>query len=373
MNSLEPSPAASAQPWHDSRFLKACRREPVDITPVWLMRQAGRYMKDYRELRSRVGFLELCKDPGLVSEVTVRAAERLGVDAAIIFADLLLIVEPLGLDLAYGKGEGPDIRPVVRHAADVDRLREVDPEESLAYLLAGIRQTRSDLDSRLPLLGFAGAPFTVASYLIEGGGSKTYRHTKSLMYNDPGAWRALMELLARNLARYANAQIAAGVQAVQIFDTWIGCLSPSDYQEFVQPYSRLLIESITPGTPVIHFGTGTGMLLEAMRDAGGSVIGLDFRVELDQAWARLGSQVAVQGNLDPVVLCSEPALIRRQVEKILGQAGGRPGHIFNLGHGILPETPYDHVVELVKMVHELSAPALLGSEAAKRVSPSFKP
>ena len=348
-------PLTRAPAWQDSRFLRACRREPVDSTPVWLMRQAGRYMKEYRDLRARVGFLELCRNPSLVSEVTVSAAEKLGVDAAIIFADLLLIVEPLGLDLAYDKGEGPSVRPVIRAAADIDRLCEVDPEDSLAYFYAGIRQTRRDLDPCLPLLGFAGAPFTLASYLIEGGGSKTYRHTKTLMYSDAGAWRALMQHLARNLARYVNAQIAAGVQAVQIFDTWVGCLSPSDYREFVQPYSRLFIESITPGTPIIHFGTGTGVLLEDMRDGGGSVIGLDHHVELDQAWARLGDRVAVQGNLDPVILYADPAFIRRRVERILEQAGGRPGHIFNLGHGILPDTPYDHVVDLVSMVHELSA------------------
>jgi len=344
----------SAAPWHDSRFLKACRREVVDATPVWLMRQAGRYMKEYRDLRARVSFLELCKSPELVSEVTVTAAERLNVDAAIIFADLLLIVEPLGFHLEYGKGEGPVIAPRFAKAADLDRLREVEPEDSLAYLYAAIRRTRADLNPHLPLIGFAGAPFTLASYLIEGGGSRNYRHTKTLMYDDPGAWRALMELLARNLARYINAQIAAGVQAVQIFDSWVGCLGPEEYREFALPYSRQLIRGITPGTPVIHFGTGTAMLLEEMRDAGGDVIGVDSRIELDQAWARIGYDRGIQGNLDPVVLYANPATIRARVERILKQAAGRPGHIFNLGHGILPDTPVENVLALVEMVRELS-------------------
>jgi uroporphyrinogen decarboxylase len=351
----ELKPGATPAPWNDSRFMKACRREPVDATPVWLMRQAGRYMKEYRDVRARVPFLELCKNPDLVSEVTVTAAERLGVDAAIIFADLLLIVEPLGYRLEYDTGEGPVITPGLREPADVDRLREVEPEESLGYVYDAIRQTRADLNPQTPLIGFAGCPFTLASYIIEGGGSKNYVHTKSLMYRDPGAWRALMEHLARSLAKYINGQIAAGVQAVQVFDTWVGCLGPEDYREFVLPYTRMMIQGITPGTPVIHFGTGNAMLLEAMRDAGGNIIGVDSRVELDEAWARLGDGVGVQGNLDPIVLYADRPYIRRRVERILRQAGGRPGHIFNLGHGILPDTPVENVVELVKMVHEMSA------------------
>jgi len=335
--------------------MKACRREPTDATPVWLMRQAGRYMKEYRDLRAQVSFLEVCKNPDLVVEITVSAARKLGVDAAIIFADLLLIAEPMGFDLRYDKGEGPAIKPPIRGASDLERLREVEPQDALAYLLEAIRRARAELDPGIPLLGFAGAPFTLASYLIEGGASRDYRHTKAMMYRDPEAWRALMEHLARNLARYVNAQIAAGVQAVQIFDTWIGCLGPADYREFVLPYTRMLILEITPGTPVIHFGTGTAMLLEDMRDAGGDVIGLDSHVELDQAWARLGNQVGVQGNLDPAVLYAGLPYIRQRVERILDQAGARPGHIFNLGHGILSDTPVENVIELVKIVHELSA------------------
>ncbi|HEV2691223.1 MAG TPA: uroporphyrinogen decarboxylase family protein, partial [Bryobacteraceae bacterium] len=238
---------AAREPWMDSPFMKACRREPSDVTPVWLMRQAGRYMKEYRELRAKVPFLELCKNPGLVSEVTVTAANKIGSDAAIIFADLLLIAEPLGFGLEYDQGEGPVINPVLREAGGVDRLREVTPADSLAYLYEAIRRTRADLPRELPLIGFAGAPFTLASYLIEGGASKNYIHTKGLMYRDPGAWRALMEHLARNLTPYVNAQIAAGVQAVQIFDTWVGCLGPADYREFVAPYTKMLIDGITPG------------------------------------------------------------------------------------------------------------------------------
>ncbi|MHB8653952.1 MAG: uroporphyrinogen decarboxylase [Terriglobia bacterium] len=349
-----PGAGAASHPWTNSPFMKACRLEAADFTPVWLMRQAGRYMKSYRELRARVPFLELCKSPELVTEVTVTAAEKIGADAAIIFADLLLIAEPLGFGLEYDRGEGPVIKPVLREKKDVDRLREVEPDESLGYLYEAIRQTRAELSPELPLIGFAGAPFTLASYLIEGGASKNYLHTKSLMYRDPGAWRALMEHLARNLTKYVNSQIAAGVQAVQIFDTWSGCLAPADYREFVAPYTRMLIRGITPGVPVIHFGTGTGLLLEDMKDAGGDIIGLDFRVELDQAWNRLGAGVGVQGNLDPVVLFAEPSYIRQRVQKILDQAAGRRGHIFNLGHGILPDTPIENVIALVEMAHELS-------------------
>jgi len=319
------------------------------------MRQAGRYMKEYRDLRARVPFLELCKNPALVSEVTVTAAEKLGVDAAIIFADLLLIVEPLGLHLEYDQGEGPVISPGVREAADIDRLHEVNPEESLGYFYQAIRQTRSDLNPRLPLIGFAGCPFTLASYLIEGGGSRNYRHTKALMYRDPGAWRALMERLARSLARYINGQIDAGVQAVQVFDTWVGCLGPADYRDYVQPYTRMMLQTVKPGVPIIHFGTGTAMLLEAMRDAGGDVIGVDSHVELDEAWQRLGDGVGVQGNLEPIVLYGDRNFIRMRARRILKQAAYRTGHIFNLGHGLLPDTPYENVVALVKMVHEISS------------------
>lgn|SRR5487761_20273 len=341
--------------WHESRFMKACRMEPTDATPVWLMRQAGRYLKEYRALRARTPFLELCKSPDRVAEITISATERIGADAAVLFADLLLIAEPMGFRLEYEHGGGPVIAPALRNAAEVDRLKEVEPQESLSYVFDAIRRTRATLDSAKPLIGFAGAPFTLASYLISGGASKNFRHTKTLMYRDPAAWHTLMAYLTRSLAKYMNGQIAAGVQALQVFDSWVGCLSPGDYREFVAPHVRRLFQELRPGIPVIHFGTGTGLLLDQMREAGGSVIGLDAHVELDQAWQWLGPNIAVQGNMDPIVLYAEPPFIRQRALKILRQAAGRPGHIFNLGHGILPETPVEHVIELVRAVHEESS------------------
>ncbi|HEX8472542.1 MAG TPA: uroporphyrinogen decarboxylase [Pyrinomonadaceae bacterium] len=337
----------------DSPFMRACRREPVPYTPVWLMRQAGRYMREYREVRARMSFLELCKTPELASEVTVYAAERLGVDAAIIFADILLILEPLGLQLEFAKGEGPVIHNPVRTPRDVGRLIEVEDVSALDYVYQAISITRRALRPNLPLIGFAGAPFTLASYIIEGGASKNYVHTKTLMYEDGGAWHAMMSLIARALARYLNAQINAGAQAVQLFDSWVGALSPDDYRQYVLPHTRYVIENITRGTPVIHFGTGTATLLELQREAGGDVIGLDWRVRLGEAWRRLGD-IAVMGNLDPVVLFSNVETVRAHARRILEQAQGRPGHIFNLGHGILPETPVETVVALVEAVHEMS-------------------
>ncbi|HEX8652474.1 MAG TPA: uroporphyrinogen decarboxylase [Pyrinomonadaceae bacterium] len=350
----EEKPGGTTDALDDSPFMRACRREPVPYTPIWLMRQAGRYMREYREVRARTGFLELCKRPELASEVTVTAAERLKVDAAIIFADILLIIEPMGLDLEFAKGEGPLIHNPVRGAQDLERLREVESVEALSYVFEAIRMTRRALAPNLPLIGFAGAPFTLASYIVEGGASKNYVHTKRLMYTDGGAWHALMSLIARAIARYLNAQTAAGAQAVQLFDSWVGCLSVDDYREYVLPHTRSVIEALTPGTPVIHFGTGTAALLELMREAGGDVIGLDWRVPLDEAWERLGEDVAVMGNLDPVALFADESVLRAQAARILDRAGGRSGHIFNLGHGILPETPVENVIALVEMVHEMS-------------------
>jgi uroporphyrinogen decarboxylase len=318
------------------------------------MRQAGRYMPEYREVRARTTFLELCKNPSLAAEVTVTAAERLGVDAAIIFADILLILEPMGIDLEFARGEGPVIHNPVRKASDVDRLLEVEDVAALEFVYEAIRQTRRALKPNVPLIGFCGAPFTLASYMTEGSGSKNYVHTKRLMYDDAGAWHAMMALISRALVKYLNAQIAAGAQAVQLFDSWVGCLSPDDYREFVLPHTQRVIRGVTPGVPVIHFGTGTSALLELMREAGGDVIGLDWRVRLDDGWQRVGHDVAVMGNLDPVVLFAKQDVLRAQTEKILGQAGGRAGHIFNLGHGILPETPVENVIALVEMVHGLN-------------------
>jgi uroporphyrinogen decarboxylase len=320
------------------------------------MRQAGRYMQEYREVRSRMTFLELCKTPALAAEVTVTAAERLGVDAAIIFADILLIIEPMGLQLEFSKGEGPVIHNPVRSAADIDRLREVEDVSSLDFVFDAIRQTRQSLRSDLPLIGFSGAPFTLASYIVEGGASKNYVRTKTLMYNDSGAWHAMMALISRALVQYLNAQIDAGAQAVQLFDSWVGALGPDDYRQYVLPHTRNVIQGVKRGSPVIHFGTGTAALLELMREAGGDVIGLDWRVPLDEGWKRLGQDIGVMGNLDPVALFANQDYLRGQARKILGEAGGRPGHIFNLGHGILPETPVENVIALVEAVHEMSSP-----------------
>ena len=332
--------------------MRACRREPVPYTPIWLMRQAGRYMPEYRAVRAKTNFLELCKTPSLATEVTVTAAERLGVDAAIIFADILLILEPMGADLEFAQGEGPVIHNPVRRAADVDQLRQLEDVSALDFVNEAIRQTRAALKPDIPLLGFSGAPFTLASYLTEGGGSKNYVHTKRLMYNDSAAWHAMMSLISDALVKYLNAQIAAGAQAVQLFDSWVGCLSPDDYREFVLPHTQHVIKNITPGAPVIHFGTGTAALLELIREAGGDVIGLDWRVRLDEGWERVGHDVAVMGNLDPVALFAERAVLKRMAKGILDQADKRPGHIFNLGHGILPETPVENVIALVETVHE---------------------
>ena len=336
-------------------FLAACQRKPTEYTPIWLMRQAGRYLAEYRALRAKLDFLDLCKNPDAAAEVTLLPVERLGVDAAIIFADILLILEPLGMRVEFTRGEGPKIRRPLRRAADLARLTDADPLETLPFVFEAIRKTRAALNGRVPLIGFAGAPFTLASYLIEGGPSRDYLYTKRLMRDHPLAWRALMEKLVRVTTRYLNGQVAAGAEAVQLFDSWVGCLSPEDYREFILPYMRELIGGVSPGAPVIHFGTGTSGLLELMREAGGDVIGLDWRVDLDQAWRRIGYDRAIQGNLDPAVLLSSPAEIRRQVKVILDRAQDRPGHIFNLGHGVLPETPVEHVIALVEIVHELSA------------------
>lgn len=337
----------------DSVFMKACRREPVDYTPVWLMRQAGRFLREYRELRAKVSFLELCKTPELAAEVTISAVDRLAVDAAIIFADVLLVLEPLGVGLEFSKDEGPVIKNPVLTGKDVDSLREFEPD-ALQFVYDAVRIARRALDPNLALIGFAGAPFTVASYAVEGGSSRNYENTKGMMYNDPGVWNALMGRLTGVTAGYLNRQIAAGADAVQLFDSWVGCLAPDDYREFVLPHMQKLIRSLTPGTPVIHFGTGTASLLELMKEAGGDVIGLDWRVDLAEAWSRLSYDVAVQGNLDPVALFASPAEIRRRATDILKKAAGRPGHIFNLGHGVLPTTPVDHVLALVDAVHEYS-------------------
>jgi uroporphyrinogen decarboxylase len=336
-------------------FLRAARREPTPVTPVWLMRQAGRYLPEYRALRERHGFLELCRNPEAAAEVTLQPVRRFAVDAAILFADILLIVEPLGIGLEFARGEGPIIHRPVRSDADVARLKPIEVESSLGSVFETVRVVRGALPAGVALIGFAGAPFTVASYVVEGGASRDYLHTKRLMYEAPAAWHRLMEVLADATAAYLNGQIEAGAQAVQLFDSWAGALSPDDYRTYVLPHSRAVIRALRPGTPVIHFGTGTATLLPLMRQAGGDVIGLDWRVDLDRGWEAVGHDVGVQGNLDPAVLLAPPAAIRERVQAILRRAAGRPGHIFNLGHGVHQATPVDHVRALVDMVHELSA------------------
>ncbi len=326
----------------------------MPYTPVWLMRQAGRYLPEYRAMRERFGFLELCKNPEAAAEVTLQPVDRLGVDAAILFADILLILEPLGVGLEFAKGEGPVIRRPVRSERDIARLGRIDVEAAVPFVFETARRVKQALAARVPLIGFAGAPFTVASYVVEGGPSREYLHAKRLMYEEPEAWHRLLELLAEATARYLNGQIAAGAQAVQLFDSWVGVLAPDDYRAFVMPHTRALVRALTPGVPVIHFGTGTAALLPLMRAAGGDVIGLDWRVDLDAGWAAVGHDVAVQGNLDPAVLLAKPPYIRQRVKDILDRAGGRPGHIFNLGHGVLQETPVEHVKAFVEIVHELS-------------------
>ena len=342
---------SETDPLRDSPFLRACRREPTDVTPVWLMRQAGRYMAEYREVRAKVSFLELCKDPELATEVTVTAAERLGVDAAILFADILLILEPMGLHLEFSKGEGPVIHNPVREAKDVDRLFALDDPSPLNYVFRAVKMIRSALKPNLPLIGFAGAPFTLACYAIEGGSSRHYETAKAFMYRDPGAWDVLMSRLVDATVAYLNGQAEAGAQALQLFDSWVGALGPDDYARFVQPHMRRLFADLTTEVPTIHFGTDTATLLDLQRDAGGDVIGLDWRVDLAATWDRLGPGVAVQGNLDPAVLFAPEDVVRARVRRVLDAAGGRPGHIFNLGHGILPNTPVDNVLALVDEVH----------------------
>ncbi len=342
------------------RFLRACRREPVDVTPVWFMRQAGRYMAEYRAIRERHSLIEICQQPELAAEVTLQPVHALGVDAAILFADILLPAIPLGVGLEFAKGEGPVLQRPVQTTDDVERLHSVQPDEDLRYVMDAIRILRSELQGT-PLIGFCGAPFTLASYLIEGGSSREFTKTKTMMYSAPGTWHALMAKLSTVLVDYITAQIRAGAQAVQVFDSWVGTLSPQDYIDFVMPYSqRVLRAAQSMNVPVIHFGTANSTLLPSMKLAGGTVMGLDWRVPLDEGWRTLGENIAVQGNLDPAVLFSPLPEIKKRVYDILRRADGRPGHIFNLGHGILQNTPVGNVKAVVETVHEFS---LLSMEA----------
>lgn len=339
----------------NERFLKACRREPTDCVPVWFMRQAGRYMEEYRQVRAGHPILDVCKTPELAAQVTIQPVDRFPLDAAIIFADILLPLEPMGIRLEFVADEGPVIHNPVRDRAGVEALKVVDAEP-LRFVCDAIRLARKALAGRVPLIGFAGAPFTLASYLVEGGSSRHYIETKRLMYHSPDVWHRLMDKLARVVTSYLKAQIEAGAQAVQLFDSWVGCLAPEDYREYVLPHVRVIFEGLKGmGVPCIHFGTGTATLLELMKEAGGTVIGVDWRVPLDEARRRLGPDVALQGNLDPVVLFAPVHEIERRVERILRQAGQGPGFIFNLGHGILPNTPVENVQAAVDMVHKFSS------------------
>src|SRR5262245_47225980 len=340
----------------NDRFLRACRRQPVDRTPVWFMRQAGRYMPEYRALRQKHTLLTLCRTPELAVEVTLQPVRPLGVDAAILFSDLLLPLEPMGIPFDFMAGEGPVIEKPVRGPADIERLRRFDPRQDLGMVLEAIRILARELEGRVPLIGFAGAPFTLASYAIEGGHSTQFALTKGLMYGDPPAWHRLAGLLADVVREYLCAQVDAGAQAVQLFDSWVGALDEADYREFVLPHVRSILEGLADRrVPVIHFGTGTGHLLAVQREAGGDVIGVDWRAPLDEAWRRMGEGRAVQGNLDPTVLLGPRDRVLARVDDVVRRAGGRLGHVFNLGHGILPTTPVANVKAVVDHVHASTA------------------
>jgi uroporphyrinogen decarboxylase len=337
------------------RYLNACQKKTVDCTPVWIMRQAGRYLEEYRAVRATHSFIEVCKTPELVVEITLQPIRRFELDAAIIFADILLPLEKMGIDFEFTKGDGPQINNTVRTRADVEKMRAINPREEMTYLMDAIRMVTRELNGTVPLIGFSGAPFTLASYIIEGGGSRNYVFTKSMMYREPNTWHLLMEKLTDMVIVYLKDQINAGVQAVQVFDSWVGCLSSADYREFVLPHQKRLMSCLDPSVPHIHFAFGASHLLPLIREAGGDVFGLDWRTEIDAAWKRLNYEPGVQGNIDPVALYGSREYIKRRVTDILDQVGNRNGHIFNLGHGILPTTPTDNVKYMIDLVHELSA------------------
>src|SRR5712691_2215701 len=352
----------------NSRFVHACKQLPVDATPVWLMRQAGRYMAEYRAVRKQHSLLEICKNPAIAAEVTITAAEKLGVDAAIIFADLLLPLEVMGVDFHFSAGEGPVIAEPLRSAESIARLR-TDRAADLGYVADAVRQVASHFGTRLPVIGFCGAPFTLASYMIEGGGSRHYIHTKKIMYSSPAAWSELMRKLVAVLSEYADEQVRAGADALQVFDSWVGCLSPQDYRRYVLPESKALVQKLRRGgVPVIYFGTDTATLLEAMQETGADVIGLDWRIPLDEGWQKLSHRCAVQGNLDPVTLFADWKTIRAAVEDILRRANGRVGHMSDLAEKILPETPVENVRALVDFVREYTSSPQKHRDTEKGIS-----
>jgi uroporphyrinogen decarboxylase len=340
----------------NSLFVRACRRLPVERTPVWFMRQAGRYMSEYRAVRQKYSLVEICKKPEVAAEVTITAAEALNVDAAIIFADLLLPLEVMGLPFHFSPGEGPVIEVPIREPEHISALR-TDRAADLGYVAESIKKVSNHFGDKLPVIGFCGAPFTLASYMIEGGGSRNYIEVKKMMYNAPQAFDELLGKLVSVLAEYTTAQAKAGADVIQIFDSWVGCLSVEDYRRYVLPRTTELVKSLQRSTkvPIIYFGTDSTTLLPSMRETGAEVIGLDWRVPLDEGWKILDHAVAVQGNLDPVLLFAEWPELKARAERILQQANGRPGHIFNLGHGILPQTPVQNVKDLAKFVHDYSS------------------
>ncbi|MEJ2244619.1 MAG: uroporphyrinogen decarboxylase [Acidobacteriota bacterium] len=340
----------------NDRFLKACRKESTDCTPVWFMRQAGRYMKAYRTIREKYNLIEMFKNPELAAEITLQPVKAFSVDAAIIFADILLPLEGMGVGVEFPQNGGPAIKNPVRNDADVESLRIADPEGDLGFILESLRLVRPEIDGRIPLIGFAGAPFTLASYAIEGGSSSHYLVTKDFMYRNPSGWELLMKKLSETVLSLLKAQVQAGAQVVQVFDSWIGCLSPSDYRNYVFPHMRRIFQSLKEDNiPSIHFGTGTAGLLPLMAESGGDIVGVDWRVSLDRAWNSIGTEAGVQGNLDPVALMAPVDFLKERASDVLNAADGRPGHIFNLGHGILPSTPEDAVKILTDFVHEYSA------------------
>lgn len=336
------------------RFLKACNREDVDCTPVWMMRQAGRYLPEYRAIRAKHTFLEMCKTPDVAAEVTLQPVRRFEIDAAIIFADILLPLEPMGVGLEFAKGEGPVIHNPVRSLADVEKLRPIDAASQIKYLMEAIKIVLKELNGKVPLIGFSGAPFTLASYIIEGGSSKNFEHAKAMMFSEPKTWHKLMEHLTAIIINYLNAQIDTGVHVVQLFDSWVGALGPHDYRELVLPHQKNVIAGIKKTVPLIHFAHGATHLLEMVAEAGGDVIGLDWRSDLGEAWKRVGYEKGVQGNLDPLSLFGSKEFIRKRTQDILTAAGNRNGHIMNLGHGILQQTPLENAAEFINATHELS-------------------
>jgi uroporphyrinogen decarboxylase len=350
----------------ESRFIRACKALPVDTTPVWFMRQAGRYMAEYRAVRKKYSLIEICKKPDIAAEVTITAAEALGVDAAIIFADLLLPLEVMGLPFHFSAGEGPKIEKPVENANDVKKLR-TDCAAELGYVAEAVRIVSTHFDARLPVIGFCGAPFTLASYMIEGGGSRNYIQTKKMMYNSPQVWDELMRKLVAVTSEYAAEQVYAGGDAIQVFDSWVGCLSVEDYRKYVLPRTTELIRKLeATGVPVIYFGTDSATLLPSMKETGADVIGVDWRIPLDAAWQSIRFRGAVQGNLDPVLLFADWKEIQAHADDILQRAHGHAGHIFNLGHGILPDTPVENVKRLAAFVHDHAASVMARDHGAAR-------